>query len=427
VVLLACAGPLPNLADAHRDLTGLLPVFPGAEGFGVDTPAGRGGEVLVVDSLAADGPGSFAAALAVDAPRTIVFSVGGVIRLRENLFIDAPFLTVAGQTAPAPGITLAGAGLEIRAHDVLIQHLRIRPGDDPDGPDPIVRDAIAITAGDGRDVHGVVLDHLSLSWGVDETLSTWYRGVRDVTVSNCLISESLDESLHPEGPHGKGVLIGDHTRRFALLRSLLAFNPDRNPIVKGDATALVANVWAHDPDRWPVTLFDRERAGPSLLTLRSSVFTAGPDTPPDHATVLVDRSMAPGTAIFLDDLQSWDVVGDDPWVGVDVVSPRDEVRVDAPPVSVTPLTLIPAEALPEVLLDTAGATPARRDAVDARVIAQLIAGTGAVIDSPREVGGQPTPPETHRPLTPPPPGDSDGDGYTDVEAWLHALAAEVER
>lgn len=166
-------------------------------------------------------------------------------------------------------------------------------------------------------MYNVVIDHCSLSWGVDEDFSTWYRGVRDVTLSNSLLSEALNDSLHREGPHGKGVLVGDHTRRFSMVHNVLAFNPDRNPIVKGDVSALVANLVVVDPDRWPVTLFDEEGAGPSLVTIQGAHFVAGPDTPPEMSTVRVDGSVHKSTRLYLEDLVSWDIEVD-PWAGVEV-------------------------------------------------------------------------------------------------------------
>jgi hypothetical protein len=103
-----------------------LPVFPGAEGFGTRTPAGRGGKVIAVTSLADAGPGSLRAALDNPAPRTIVFRVAGVIDLSTPIRISHPYVTVAGQTAPGDGICLRNAGLVVATHDVLIQHIRIR-------------------------------------------------------------------------------------------------------------------------------------------------------------------------------------------------------------------------------------------------------------------------------------------------------------
>lgn len=426
VLLLAagCNPPLPGLGDAHRDYADALPVFPGAEGFGTDTPAGRGGEIYVVDSLAADGPGSLAEALAAPGARTVVFSVGGVIVLDDNITVTEPYLTVAGQTAPWPGITVYGAGLVISTHDVLIQHLAVRPGGSPDGPDPELRDAVAVI-GDRRgdlEVYNVVVDHVSLSWSVDETFSTWYPGVRDVTLSNSILAEALDDSLHPEGPHSKALLFGDHTRRIASLRNILAYNDDRNPIIKGDASALVVNQWVVDPGRWPVTLFDQEGAGPSLLSIQSSVFERGADTPPEHATVLVSRSVKADSALHLSEIDSWD------GGAIEWESSRDEdIIASTPPISVSPLTVLPTEGLPAILLRASGARPADRDPVDQRIAGLLAAGEGTIINNEAAVGGLELL-ETHHALSLPeaPDADPDGNGYTALEEWLHAAAADVE-
>jgi hypothetical protein len=250
----SCPNTLPDLDDATRDYSDELPVFPGAQGFGSATRAGRGGEVVRVTTLAARGPGSLREALLRQGARTIIFDVAGVITTREHLEIRDPFVTVAGQTAPAPGITIHGAGLTITTHDVLVQHLHVRPGGDKDGPNFGSRDAIEIR-GDAQgslDVFNVVIDHCSMSWGTDETMSTWYRGVRDVTVSHSIIAETLDDAGHPQGDHSKGLLVGDHTRRFSILRNLLIHNDDRNPHVKGDASALFVNNLVYNYGRWPL-------------------------------------------------------------------------------------------------------------------------------------------------------------------------------
>ena len=426
LALLACNPPLPNLKDAHRDYTDALPVFPGAEGFGTDTIAGRGGEIFVVDTLDEKGPGSLKAALEAEGPRTIVFEVGGTIWWSDNVDVYEPFLTIAGQTAPAPGITIAGAGMNVITHDVLIQHIAIRPGDKKDGPKGTVRDALQVLGSQNGEVeaYNVVVDHVSLTWGVDEVFSTWYRGVSDVTLSNSLIAEALDDSLHPEGPHSKGVLIGDHTRRFSMLGNLLAYNEDRNPIFKGDVSGLASHNYVYDPGRWPVSHFDNEGSGPSLMAVQDNVFERGKDTPKEHKTVLIHRSAKPGTKLFLDGNTSWDLPGK----GVDYTSDQDAetVEVSKAPVSVTPLT-VPSD-VPGYALENAGSRPAARDAIDSRIVANVVAGTGKIIDSQKQVGGWIDDGVTRHELALPadPHADPDGDGYTELEHWLHQMASEVE-
>ena len=105
------------------------PAFPGALGWAADTPGGRGGRILRVSNLNASGPGSFADAVQQRGPRIVVFEVGGVIDLgAQTLTITEPFLTIAGQTGPYPGITLIRGGIDIATHDVVVRHLRVMPG-----------------------------------------------------------------------------------------------------------------------------------------------------------------------------------------------------------------------------------------------------------------------------------------------------------
>jgi len=104
--------------------------FPGAAGAAATTPGGRGGEIVRVTTLAPNGPGSFLEAVSRKGPRIVVFEVGGVIDLGEyTVRITEPFLTIAGQTAPTPGITLIRGGIDIATHDVVVRHIRVRPGD----------------------------------------------------------------------------------------------------------------------------------------------------------------------------------------------------------------------------------------------------------------------------------------------------------
>lgn len=145
-----------------------LPVLPGAVGFGMDTPAGRGGAVHRVTNLNASGPGSLKACVDASGPRTCIFEVSGTIRMSSDLDITNPNITIAGQTAPSPGIMIRGAGIRVGASDVLLQHLRVRPGDAADGPDPGNRDALKVSS--QTPISNVVIDHCSFSWAMDETV-----------------------------------------------------------------------------------------------------------------------------------------------------------------------------------------------------------------------------------------------------------------
>src|SRR5688500_1193676 len=214
------------------------PAFPGALGWAADTPGGRGGKIVRVTTLDAAGRGSFTEAINTQGPRIVVFEVGGVIDLgKQELKITEPFLTIAGQTAPSPGITLINGGLSIQTHDVVIQHLRVRPGEagaakksgwEPDG----------ITAWSARNV---IVDHCSITWAVDENLSAsgprfdggdsprdWQNATsRRVTFSNNLLAEGLSNSSHSKGEHSKGSLIHDNTSEILIVGNLYASNMER--------------------------------------------------------------------------------------------------------------------------------------------------------------------------------------------------------
>jgi pectate lyase len=214
-----------SIVSADRE----IPAFPGAEGFGSHTPGGRGGRVIEVTNLNPDGPGSLREACAAKGPCIVVFRVGGTIEINRGLSIREPFITIAGQTAPGDGICLRGGTLGVHTHDVVIRYLRVRVGDSPEGPDPENRDCIDIS-GDADRVYNVVVDHCSFSWSTDENVATWY-GPRDVTIQWCITSESLNDSLHPKGPHGKGMILGSQDNTITIHHCLFAHNADRNPLI----------------------------------------------------------------------------------------------------------------------------------------------------------------------------------------------------
>jgi len=247
IVLCFVAYLLCSVTEAREG----LPVFPGAEGFGTTTSAGRGGSVYKVTNLKASGPGSLRFCIEASGPRVCVFEVSGTIDISGlgawGLMIKKPYITIAGQTAPSPGITLRGATFVIETHDVLIQHLRFRPGDSEgsgcdSGPDNC--DAIAIVdLRNEEDVYNVVIDHCSLSWAIDEVLSLWYPGVHDVTVRNSIMSEVLHKSHHPKGPHGYGPIIGPNIKNVSMIGNLMAHCAQRNPFLReGTEVVMVNNV-----------------------------------------------------------------------------------------------------------------------------------------------------------------------------------------
>jgi hypothetical protein len=185
--------------------------FPGAVGWARQTPGGRGGAILKVTNLDAEGPGSLKAALDTPGPRIIVFEVGGVLDLkRTSLDIKEPFVTIAGQTAPSPGITIVRGGIDVRTHDVVLRHLRVRTGADGQKKRSGWEADALSTVG----AYNVVVDHCSFSWAIDENMSAsgprfkgeteaeWRKGTsHDITFSYNLAAEGLADSSHPKGEH----------------------------------------------------------------------------------------------------------------------------------------------------------------------------------------------------------------------------------
>lgn len=226
-----------------------LPVIPGASGFGMDTPAGRGGTVYKVTNLNASGTGSLKACVDGTTPRVCVFEVSGTIRLTDDMLIRNPKITIAGQTAPSPGIMMRGGTFRIQTNDVLIQHMRLRVGDDPVGPTPNNRDSLKIEGTDANPRNNIVIDHCSISWAIDENASVW--GAHDnVTFSNNIFAEPLNESLHMSDDgktrqlHGYGVILGSSASggRVTMTGNLLAHEVSRNPLARSRQLVFVNNL-----------------------------------------------------------------------------------------------------------------------------------------------------------------------------------------
>lgn len=226
----------PNAAQAARELA-----FPGAVGFGAEARGGRGGDVFHVTTLADSGPGSLRQGIeSASGPRTIVFEVVGTIDLAKPLrILEKSHLTIAGQTSPG-GVTTRGYPVEvIRSNDVVLRYLRFRTGDINAAPVPgkpgrgnadlggSAADALSIL-----DSENVIVDHVSASWSMDETLSITKS--KFVTVQHSIISESLNDSFHPEGLHGYGSLVrGTGEEGYTFYQNLWAHHERRSPSLGG--------------------------------------------------------------------------------------------------------------------------------------------------------------------------------------------------
>lgn len=209
---------LTSHAMAFADEASLPIAFPGAEGYGKYTWGGRGGRVFVVTNLNDSGPGSLREAVEAEGARIVTFAVDGTIELKSHLRIKNDSITIAGQSAPGQGVCLKDYPLIVDASQVIVRYLRVRVGDrhqlDSDG------------LGGGRyGQKNVILDHLSVSWSIDECLSIYKT--ENLTVQWCLVAHSLNASVHTKGSHGFGGIWGGYKATFH--HNLLANHASRNP------------------------------------------------------------------------------------------------------------------------------------------------------------------------------------------------------
>ncbi len=196
--------------------------FSGAQGFGKYTQGGAGGQVYQITSLLDDPnnpqPGTLRHAIKQKGSRIVVFNVSGFIQLKAPLKIRHGFITIAGQTSPQ-GIGVRGDTVSIKAEQVIIRYVRFRLGS-------IAKDEDALTV---RDSNHVIIDHCSISWGVDETASLYNN--RNTTLQHTLISESLNKAGHDKGAHGYGGIWGGASVSF--INNVVAHHTSRTPRING--------------------------------------------------------------------------------------------------------------------------------------------------------------------------------------------------
>jgi hypothetical protein len=423
-----------------------LVAFPGAEGAGRLSQGGRGGRVIRVTNLEDSGPGSLRAAIEAKGPRTIVFDVGGTIALKKPLVIRSGRVTVAGQTAPGGGIAVKNYVFEIAADDVVVRYVRARLGDET----RVETDAFTIVRG-----RRIMVDHVSASWSVDETLSAgapWHGPddtLTDVTVQWSIIAESLTHSLHAKGEHGYGSLIrGAYGARMSFHHNLWAHHEARMPRPGNylppekdsvgpyyDFRSNVFYNWGGEHSGYNAD--SDAKASHSAYNFVDNYYKAGPNS---KAPIAFDERDPLAKSWFAGNAMNGTIPAD-PWSLVSGLKDADQ-RL-AGPLAFPPVTRDPALRAYEKVLAGAGASNAR-DPVDARIVESVRTGTGRQIDSQKDVGGWPelaagTPwkdtdgdglpddwERAHR-LDPSDASDgaadANGDGYTNLEDWLNALAA----
>ncbi len=377
------------------------------------TRGGEGGRIIRVTTLAKDGPGSLKAAVEAKGKRIIVFEVGGVIDLQRTILnIDEPFLTIAGQTAPSPGITIVRGGIDLKGHDVKISHIRVMTG--VDGQAKLSgweADAFSTVA-----AHNVIVEHCSFFWAIDENMSTsgprfngktvkeWRAATsHDVLFRENLAAEGLADASHPKGEHSKGTLIHDNATAITLYRNVYAHNMERSPLVKGGAQVLMVNNMIYDPGHRAVhyNLMNLEWAGHDYvtgeITAVGNVMRAGNSTAPGlpFLTLGGDGDLA---------WYSKDNINVDRWgnpapmFGRYGVTKAKLIEKDSPMASLGGLDVMPAKDLETSLLASVGARPWDRAPDDIRVLFFVAEGRGEIIDDEKVVGGYPHPNPTAAPF-----------------------------
>lgn len=379
-----------SLREYQRQVAQYLPrpvAFDGAEGYAAWAAGGRGGDTYTVTSMADDStPGTLRHAIAsADGPRTIEFEAGGTIGLASPLIIDRPCITIDGSTAPAPGITLAGQPVRITStHDIILRHLRIRVGDtnaaDREEGTGLNGEPVAAKKGrglrnlagadaDGVAVHfshDVILDHLSVSWAMDESIDIYHS--TDVTVQHCLFAEGLRDAYHHYGPHGYAMLIAatpGSESRVSVHHNLIMHHEARNPAIQArDGSTLFLdfrNNVIYNCGEFAFHLW--ESPGHFAVNFVGNHYIAGADT---RFTPRTFYGVAATPMHQRDNLMTL-ADGSERDMFADIASPAVPAW-PMPAVNGGPLGIV-----------TVGAMP--RDATDERLVADLLARQGRIINS----------------------------------------------
>jgi hypothetical protein len=361
----ACDGP----ADAAAQLSATAV-----------TRGGEDGRTIAVNTLEDSGPGSLRDAIEQTGPRRIVFKIAGEIWLKSPLVVREPFVTIAGETAGSPGISLMGDTFRVRGHDVIVRHIRVRVGALAGASSAQNRDGIAIdgsTSGE-KPAYNILIENCSVAWSVDEGLTIYGPGSNNIVIRNNIVAEALLRSIHPKGPHSMGVLIGPLTRDILIEGNIMASNRLRNPVVSAGASAVIVNNLIYNPGGAALHFYSRRNTEPTIVTAVGNLVVAGPNTKPVLAAF--QQGMAAGSKIFFRDNRAEGTSAFD----TNETMPGGEPApfVDTMPIWRSGLSPLPASNVKAAAIKNAGARPWNRDETDTRIIAEIQNGGGAIPDQP---------------------------------------------
>jgi len=358
--------------------------FPGAEGFGKYTTGGRGGKVLIVENLNDSGPGSLREKVMQKFPRTIVFAVSGTIELESELKITHGDITIAGQSAPGDGICLKNYPLLVSASNVIIRYIRARMGDGKTQQD----DCMSIVR-----QHDIIIDHCSFSWATDEVASCYDN--ENFTMQWCIISESLNNSVHQKGEHGYGGIWGGMGASFH--HNLLAHHKSRLPRFCGAR-------YHKQPEReivdfrnnviynWEINnAYAGEEGNHNVV---NNYYKAGPATEKKKRGQILNPWSPYGKFYVTGNILEGNAeVTNNNWKGV--VADHPDSAFSSDPIVVEQINEQDANSAFKAVLKAAGANHSR-DAIDARVVMEVENGTAksgpnhnGIIDTQTQAGGWP--------------------------------------
>jgi hypothetical protein len=377
--------------------------------------AAGGARVIHVTSLGDSGVGTLRAAVEGSGARFVVFDVGGVIKLASDLKITYPNITIAGQTAPRPGITLSNGTLRVRASNVIIQHIAVRPGTSPDPTINGNRDGISVFTSAGAS--NIRIENVSVSWAVDGDIDITGAGISNVTVRNSIIAETLRNDGHPKGAHSMAMLLAEDAQGIAVTGNLFVSNVFRNPVVSQGASAYVAYNWVYNPKQLAIHLYHTPGANPTRASILGNRIDFGLDSDKNIPAVLIQEGMPANTQVYVSNNTS----------PAGPLMNTGNLKLQTVP----PVVLGKPIAQPSDVRDAAmkfgGKMPRQRDAVDARIVSQVSAHTARVIDDPSQVGGLPigAPVVAVANVPSSPFTATNVDGLWRIEAWLCALHLQV--